>query len=72
MYFGMKNGLPTFQKVVAKTFKEYLDNFMKIFLDNFTIHNDMEIHCRSLDYAFRSARSTTSVETQKMHFYGIF
>jgi hypothetical protein len=44
MSFGMKNGLPIFQKVVTKTFKEYLDNFMKIFLDDFTIHGDMETH----------------------------
>jgi hypothetical protein len=31
MPFGVKNGPPTFHKVVNKTFKEYLDQFMKIF-----------------------------------------
>ncbi len=44
MSFGMKNGFLTFQFFLTKTFKEYLDNFMKMFLDDFTIHNDMETH----------------------------
>jgi hypothetical protein len=44
MLFGVKNGPPTYQKVVTKTFKEYLENFMKTFLDDFTMHNDMESH----------------------------
>jgi hypothetical protein len=26
MPFGVKNGPPTYQKVVTKTFREYLDN----------------------------------------------
>jgi len=37
MSFGMKNEPPTYQKVVTKAFREYLDNFMKIFLDYFII-----------------------------------
>jgi hypothetical protein len=44
MSFGVKNGLPTYQKIVTKTFREYLDSFMKIFLDDFTMYNDMESH----------------------------
>jgi hypothetical protein len=44
MPFGVKNGLLTFQKVVSKTFREYLDQFMKIFLNDFTVYNDMESH----------------------------
>jgi hypothetical protein len=30
MPFGGKNEPPTYQKVVTKTFKEYLDSFMEI------------------------------------------
>jgi len=37
MPFGVKNEPPTYQKDVTKAFKKYLDNFMKIFLDGFTI-----------------------------------
>jgi len=44
MLFGVKNGLPTYQKVITKTFKEYLDSFMKIFLDGFIEYSDMENH----------------------------
>jgi hypothetical protein len=44
MLFGMKNGPLTFQKAITKAFKEYLDNFMKIFLDDLTMFNDIESH----------------------------
>jgi hypothetical protein len=44
MPFGMKNGPPTFQRITTKAFKEYLNNVMKIFQDEFTIYNDMKIH----------------------------
>jgi hypothetical protein len=37
MPFRVKNGPPTYQKAVTKTFKEYLDNFMKIFLNDFIV-----------------------------------
>jgi hypothetical protein len=37
MPFGMKNEPPTYQKAITKAFKKYLDNFMKIFHDYFTI-----------------------------------
>jgi len=53
MFFGVKNGPPTFQKVVTKAFKEYLDKFMKIFLDNFTIYYGMEIHLQKLRLCFQ-------------------
>jgi hypothetical protein len=34
MPFGVKNGPPTYQKVVTKVFRQYIDVFMKIFLDD--------------------------------------
>jgi hypothetical protein len=37
MLFAMKNKPPTFERAMPKTFKEYLDTFMKIFLDDFTV-----------------------------------
>jgi hypothetical protein len=37
MPFGVKNGAPTYQIVVTNAFKEYLDSFMKLFLDDFTV-----------------------------------
>ncbi len=44
MPFGVKNGPLIFEKVVSKTFREYLDQFMKIFLDDFIVYNNMENH----------------------------
>jgi len=31
-------------KVITETFKKYLDNFMKIFLDDFIMYSNMESH----------------------------
>jgi hypothetical protein len=35
MPFGLCNALATFQKVMTKAFKEYLNNFMQVFLDDY-------------------------------------
>jgi len=53
MSFGVKNGSPTYQKTITKAFKEYLDNFMKIFLDDFIVYNDMESHLQKLKLCFQ-------------------
>jgi hypothetical protein len=42
MPFGVKNGPPTYQRVVTKAFREYLDSFMKIFMDDFIVYSDIE------------------------------
>jgi len=31
-------------KVITETFKKYLDNFIKIFLDDFIMYSNMESH----------------------------
>jgi hypothetical protein len=41
MPFGVKNGPPTYQRITTKLFCEYIDVFMIIFLDDFTIFNDL-------------------------------
>ncbi len=53
MSFGVKIGPPTYQTVVTKAFKEYLDNFMQIFLDDFTMYSDMENHLQKLRLCFQ-------------------
>jgi hypothetical protein len=32
------NALTTFQKVITKTFKTYLNKFMQVFLDDFNVY----------------------------------
>jgi len=44
MPFGVKNGPPIYQRVIIKTFREYIDVFMKIFLDDFIVFSDLSIH----------------------------
>ncbi len=36
--FGLCNVPITFQKVMTKTFKEYLNKFMQVFLDDFNVY----------------------------------
>jgi hypothetical protein len=43
-FFGIKNGPPTYHRVITKAFKESLDNFMKIIVDDFIMYNDMDSH----------------------------
>jgi len=56
MSFGVKNGPPTYKKVVTKTFKEYLEFFMKIFLNGFIVYNDMESHLQKLTLYFQKCK----------------
>ncbi len=56
MAFGVKNGPPTFQIIVGKTFREYLDEFMEIFLDDFMVYSDMENHLMKFTPCFQKCR----------------
>jgi hypothetical protein len=49
-------GPPTYKKAITKTLKEYLDNFMKIFLDDFTMYSDMESHLQKLKLCFQMCK----------------
>jgi len=45
MPFGVLNGPLSYQRVVTKTFRKYLDSFTyEDFLDDFTMYNDMDSH----------------------------
>jgi hypothetical protein len=56
MSFGVKNGPPTYQRIVTKAFKEYLSSFLKIFLDDFILYNDMENHLQKFKLCFQKRR----------------
>jgi hypothetical protein len=56
MPFGMKNGPLTYERVVIKTSKEYLDNFMKIFLDDFIVYSDMESPMHKFKLCFQKCK----------------
>jgi hypothetical protein len=52
MPFGVKNGPSTYQRAITKAFREYIDVFMKIFLDDFTIFSDMSTHLKKFKKCF--------------------
>jgi hypothetical protein len=56
MLFGVKNGPPTFQIAISKVVREYLDQFMKIFLYDFMVYNDMESHLMKLRLCFQKCK----------------
>jgi hypothetical protein len=53
MPFGLKNAPPTHQRVVSKAFKDYLDDFMKLFLDYFMVFGDLDTHLSKLQKCFK-------------------
>jgi len=55
--FGVKNnGPPTYHKVVSRSFKYYLDIFMKIFLYDFIMYNDVDIHLVKFKLCFQKCK----------------
>jgi hypothetical protein len=53
MPFGMKNATNIFSKTMTKIFGEYLDKFLKVFVDNLNIHNhSWEQHLEHLCFVF--------------------
>jgi hypothetical protein len=67
--FGVKNGPPTFQREVSIAFRDYLNQFMKIFLDDFTVYSDIESHLMKLKLCFQKCReSRFSLNPEKCAF----
>jgi hypothetical protein len=56
MQFGLCNAPTTFQKVVTKTFKEYLNKFMQVFLDNFSVYGSKKDHLGRLQKCLEECR----------------
>jgi hypothetical protein len=56
MPFGVKNGPPTYQRAMTKAFNEYIDVFMRISLDDFTIFSDVSTHLEKFRKCFLECR----------------
>jgi hypothetical protein len=52
MPFGLKNVPPTYQHVVNTTFKDYFGIFRKLFLDDFSVFNNLDTHLPKLQLCF--------------------
>ncbi len=56
MPFGVKNEPPTYQRAITKTFHEYINVFMKIFLNDFIVFNVLSTHLEKLIKCFLKCR----------------
>jgi hypothetical protein len=52
MPFGVKNEPHTYQWVVTKAFREYVDVFMEIFLIDFIVFSDLSTHIKKFKKCF--------------------
>ncbi len=55
-FFGLCNAPPTFQKVVTKTFKPYLNKLMQVFLDDSSVYGDKKDHLEQLQKCLKECR----------------
>jgi hypothetical protein len=56
MPFGVKNGPPTYQKVVTKAFHEYIEVFMKIFFNDFKFSMTCQLTLKSSKNVFLNVK----------------
>ncbi len=64
-----QNGSPTYQRAITKMFHEYIDVFMQIFLDDFTIFNDLSTHLeKSRNFFFKCREIGISLNPYKCAF----
>ena len=47
MPFGLTNALATFQRLMCTAFKEYLNDFLEIFMDDLCVHTNWLEHLKS-------------------------
>ncbi len=57
MPFGLCNASKTFQKVVTRTFNKYLNEFMQVFLDDFSVFGRNKYHLEQLKNAYKNVTS---------------
>ncbi len=57
MPFGMENATNTFSKAMMEVFGAYLDNFLKVFVDDLNVHSlSWEEHLEHLYYVLLRLR----------------
>ena len=56
MSFGLKNGPPSFLEVAQKTFEPYLTDFMRVFMDDFSVFGKKDEHLNHLRLCLERCR----------------
>jgi hypothetical protein len=69
MPFGSKNAQPTYQRAVNQAFKEYLGDFMKLFLDDLSVYSTTKTHLDKLRKCFtKCCEFGISLNPEKCYF----
>ncbi|XP_021759252.1 uncharacterized protein LOC110724165 isoform X1 [Chenopodium quinoa] len=70
MPFGLCNAPATFQRCMVSIFSDYLENFIEVFMDDFTVHGDSFDNC--LEYLTlvlkRCLETNLVLNSEKCHF----
>ncbi|KAL3701345.1 hypothetical protein R1sor_019367 [Riccia sorocarpa] len=70
MPFGLSNAPATFQRLVIDTFAKYIGDFMKAFLDDFTIYGSADQHLQQLEKALiKCLENQISLNPEKCVFW---
>jgi hypothetical protein len=68
MSFGLCNAPTMFQKVVTKTFKEYVNKFMQVFLDDVGVYGSKKDHLGQLQKCLEECRKNgINLNPKKMY-----
>jgi hypothetical protein len=59
-------------KVVRKAFREYIDVFMKIFLDDYIIFSDLSNHIEKLIKCFLKCKKLSFIQSKEMCIHSLF
>jgi hypothetical protein len=72
MPFGLKNVPPTYQWTMSMAFCEYLGVFMKLFLNDFSVFNDLKTYLAKLWLCFwKMPWIQYQLEFGKVHVFGL-
>jgi hypothetical protein len=69
MPLGLKNAPPTYQQVVSTTFKDYIGMFMKLFMYDFNVFNNLNTHLTKLWLCFDKCSGFVSLKLEKCMFH---
>lgn len=76
MPFGLKCAPATFQRTIMRAFEEFLNKFLQVFLDDFTVYRTKHIHiehlrkclkrCRKVDISLNPEKCTFAISSSTL------
>jgi len=69
---GVRNGPPTYLRAITMAFHEYIDVFMKIFLYDFIVFNNLSTHIKKLKKCFLKCRKSLALVSIEINVHSWF